>query len=387
MDCSTAKEMWDILERLCIGSEEIKENKLSIACQKFDSFLMIKNESVEEMKYRFNQILNEVQSISKDKYTQREINLMILRVLPQGDWQIYSVAHQKTKKAGISDKDAPSGSKGAALKASSKDTKKQSKESSKLKPEEFFSQYALLTERFNKMETKFRKYKKFHKRNYKGKEKEFKPRYSNNKSEEKKSPTPELKDAECFGYGKKEHCRTDCPELSHSERIELHAKRDRKYGKKKAMVAGETEDSRSSTESTSNNSTNSDDESQAVMAKDAESVADNSCNSYDNRMNGPEVNSHSITLNTDNSFLFTGENSESKGSTIDEVDEYDQLMTDHRLLRSMFENLLPQNQKLEKEISEDQSKKETIKLYYPYENCLDELIMENNQLKTSVNTL
>ncbi|XP_057778091.1 uncharacterized protein LOC130996840 [Salvia miltiorrhiza] len=75
--CGTAKEMWDILERMCVGSEEIKENKLSIACQKFDSFLMLKNESVKEMELRFNQILNKVQSISKDKYTQREINLKI----------------------------------------------------------------------------------------------------------------------------------------------------------------------------------------------------------------------------------------------------------------------------------------------------------------------
>ncbi|XP_057779969.1 uncharacterized protein LOC130998569 [Salvia miltiorrhiza] len=47
--CKTANEIWDTLERMCIGSEEIKENKLSIACQKFDTFLMLKNESVEEM--------------------------------------------------------------------------------------------------------------------------------------------------------------------------------------------------------------------------------------------------------------------------------------------------------------------------------------------------
>ncbi|XP_057770807.1 uncharacterized protein LOC130990600 [Salvia miltiorrhiza] len=41
--CKTAKEMWDILERLCNELEKIKETKLSIACQKFDTFLMLKN--------------------------------------------------------------------------------------------------------------------------------------------------------------------------------------------------------------------------------------------------------------------------------------------------------------------------------------------------------
>ncbi|XP_057809014.1 uncharacterized protein LOC131023488 [Salvia miltiorrhiza] len=55
-----AKKMWNILEGICIGSEEIKENKLSISCQKFDSFLMLKNESVEEMELRFNLVSNEV---------------------------------------------------------------------------------------------------------------------------------------------------------------------------------------------------------------------------------------------------------------------------------------------------------------------------------------
>ncbi|XP_057770892.1 uncharacterized protein LOC130990684 [Salvia miltiorrhiza] len=82
MRCDTAKEMWETLKRVCVGSEEILENKLSIACQKFDSFKMLKNESVDEMEYKFNQLLNKIQSMSKDKYNQRDINLKVIRALP-----------------------------------------------------------------------------------------------------------------------------------------------------------------------------------------------------------------------------------------------------------------------------------------------------------------
>ncbi|XP_057775071.1 uncharacterized protein LOC130994051 [Salvia miltiorrhiza] len=147
------------------------------------------------------------------------------------------------------------------------------------------------------MESKFRKYKKFHKRNYRGREKKYKLRYSNNKTEENKSSTPDLKDVECFGCGKMGHYRTDCPELSHLERKALRAKRDHKYEKKKVMVAVDAEDASSSTESSANNSTSLDDESQALMARDAESVADNSCNSYVNGMNGPEGKSRKNNKN------------------------------------------------------------------------------------------
>ncbi|XP_057779691.1 uncharacterized protein LOC130998277 [Salvia miltiorrhiza] len=391
-DFTTEERKQDELDNL--AKKEIKENKLSIACQKFDIFLMLKNELVEEMEYKFNQILNEVQSISKDKYTQREINLKILRALLRGEWQIYAVAHQnkpgfnilptnklfsdlvvnefniqrnrETQKAEGSDEDAPSITKGAALKASVKENKKQSRELTELKPEDFFSQYASLTERFNKMESKFRKYRKFHKKHFKGKEREHKSKHSIDMSGEKKSSAIDLKDVECFGCKKKGHYRFECPKLSHEERKELRAKRDRKYGKKKAMVAEDAGSSEYASGSSAFNSTSSADESQALMAKDAESMADNSCNNYDNGMNGPEEI-----------------NSEFGGSSINEVDEYDQLMNDHRKLRTMFEKLLQQNQEMEKEISKDQCKKETI-IYYPDENCLDGLILDNHQLKTAL---
>ncbi|XP_057774959.1 TSA1-like protein [Salvia miltiorrhiza] len=293
----------------------------------------------------------------------------------------FRVPYTDNKKAGTSDDDAPSASKGAALKATSKDSKKQSEESTDTKNEDFFNQYSLMTERFNKMESRFRKYKKFHKNNFKGMENEYKPRYSNNKFEEKKPSTPDLKDAECFSCGKKGHYKTDCPEISYSEHKALRAKRDRRNEKNKTMVAEDAEDSNYSTESSSSNSTSSDDESQTLMAKDTESVVDNNFNSYDSGLDRPEVNSHSKTFNIDISLMMTGKNSVS-GATSLNAEEYEQVMCDYQSLRTLFENLLEENQRLKKEISQAQTENEKINVY-----LLDELIAENNRLKKEIETL
>lgn len=100
-------------------------------------------------------------------------------------------------KAGVSDEDAPQALKGAALKAATKEVKKQPKE--KGSTDDLATQYALMTERFNKMESKLKKFNKFRKRNFKGKEKEYQPHYSKEKTDDKKSSNTNLKDVESFG--------------------------------------------------------------------------------------------------------------------------------------------------------------------------------------------
>lgn len=43
----TAKEMWDTLKTVSQGSEEMMENKLSMACNKLDDFKMLHGETIE----------------------------------------------------------------------------------------------------------------------------------------------------------------------------------------------------------------------------------------------------------------------------------------------------------------------------------------------------
>ncbi|XP_057770967.1 uncharacterized protein LOC130990756 [Salvia miltiorrhiza] len=264
--CKTVKEMWDTLEGMCIGSEEINENKLSIACQKFDSFLMLKNESIDEMELRFNHILNE----NKPGFNQRPTN-KLFSDLVANEFDIQR--NLETKKVGGLDDDAPSVSKRAALKVSAKESKKQSNEPTKLKPETS------------------------------SEKRESKCRYSADRSGQRKASTTDLKDVECYGCKKKGNYKSESPELSQAERKEMKARRDRNYAKKKVRVAKDAGSSEYASELSAFNSTSSVDENQALMAKDTESVADNTGNSYDNRMNGPEETTQNLKVARENSRL------------------------------------------------------------------------------------
>ena len=44
--CATAKEIWEKLTELCEGNDQTKENKLTVAAQKFDSIRMRSGETM-----------------------------------------------------------------------------------------------------------------------------------------------------------------------------------------------------------------------------------------------------------------------------------------------------------------------------------------------------
>ncbi|KAL8536698.1 hypothetical protein ACS0TY_012042 [Phlomoides rotata] len=93
--CKTAKEIWEKLEMMCEGTDQIKENKLMIAVQKFENFKMKPGETLEKFDSRFTKILNEMESLDKH-YSQREKNLKVLRALPT-EWDMKVVAMRESK--------------------------------------------------------------------------------------------------------------------------------------------------------------------------------------------------------------------------------------------------------------------------------------------------
>lgn len=97
-------------------------------------------------------------------------------------------------------------------------------------------------------------------------------------------------------------------------------------------MAENTEDSSSSSSSSSSNSTRSDDESQGLIARDFESVDDSNSISYDNGIEGPEVNSQSKTLNTDET-LYAGLDTDAEVSS--EFGGFEQVMSDYPSLRML----------------------------------------------------
>ncbi|XP_073152855.1 uncharacterized protein [Henckelia pumila] len=80
--CSTAKEIWEKLTQLCEGNDQTKENKLTVAIQKFENAKMKAGETVAEFDERFSNIVCELISLVKI-YTNREIALKVMRALPK----------------------------------------------------------------------------------------------------------------------------------------------------------------------------------------------------------------------------------------------------------------------------------------------------------------
>ncbi|XP_073294501.1 uncharacterized protein [Primulina huaijiensis] len=80
--CKTAKEIWEKLIQLCEGNEQTKENKLTVAVQKFDNIKMKAGESMREYDERVNRIINELNALGK-VYSNKKIALKVVRGLPK----------------------------------------------------------------------------------------------------------------------------------------------------------------------------------------------------------------------------------------------------------------------------------------------------------------
>ncbi|XP_073314764.1 uncharacterized protein [Primulina huaijiensis] len=80
--CRTAKEFWEKLIQLCEGNDQTKENKLSLAVQKFDNIKMKIGESMHDYDERISGIINELNALGK-VYSNKEIALKVVRGLPK----------------------------------------------------------------------------------------------------------------------------------------------------------------------------------------------------------------------------------------------------------------------------------------------------------------
>ncbi|XP_073030704.1 uncharacterized protein [Primulina eburnea] len=88
--CTTAKEIWEKLTQLCEGNDQTKENKLTVAIQKFDNAKMKPGETLAEFDERFSNIIIELISLGKE-YSNRENALKVMRALPR-EWDVKTIA-------------------------------------------------------------------------------------------------------------------------------------------------------------------------------------------------------------------------------------------------------------------------------------------------------
>ncbi|XP_073018853.1 uncharacterized protein [Primulina eburnea] len=93
--CKTAKEIWEKLIQLCEGNEQTKDNKLSVALQKFDNIKMKIGESMHEYDERISSILNELNAL-EIVYSNKEVALKVVRGLPK-EWDVKTMSMRESK--------------------------------------------------------------------------------------------------------------------------------------------------------------------------------------------------------------------------------------------------------------------------------------------------
>jgi hypothetical protein len=83
--CKTAKAMWDALETLHEGTDDVKQSKINTLVQQYELFCMEDGESISSMQMRFTHIVNKFQNLGKDISSQDCTN-KILRCMTR-EWQ------------------------------------------------------------------------------------------------------------------------------------------------------------------------------------------------------------------------------------------------------------------------------------------------------------
>ncbi|KZV43254.1 hypothetical protein F511_09840 [Dorcoceras hygrometricum] len=93
--CATIKEIWEKLIQICEGNDETKENKITVAQQKYKSIKMREGETMSEFDERFSAVVIELTSLGKE-YSNRELALKVMRALPR-EWDVKTVAMREYK--------------------------------------------------------------------------------------------------------------------------------------------------------------------------------------------------------------------------------------------------------------------------------------------------
>ncbi|KZV25581.1 hypothetical protein F511_22211 [Dorcoceras hygrometricum] len=93
--CSTSKEIWEKLTQICDGNDETKENKLTVAQQKYESIKMREGETMAEFDERFSDVVIDLTSLGKE-YSNRELALKVMRGLPR-EWDVKTMTMRESK--------------------------------------------------------------------------------------------------------------------------------------------------------------------------------------------------------------------------------------------------------------------------------------------------
>jgi len=83
--CSSAKEMWDVLEVIHEGTSDVKRARKHALIQEYELFRMQAGESIAKVQKRFKHIVNHLIGLGKT-FDKEELNIKVLKCLDRA-WQ------------------------------------------------------------------------------------------------------------------------------------------------------------------------------------------------------------------------------------------------------------------------------------------------------------
>uniref|UniRef100_A0A164VA75 CCHC-type domain-containing protein n=1 Tax=Daucus carota subsp. sativus TaxID=79200 RepID=A0A164VA75_DAUCS len=82
VNCTNAKQIWDTLEIINEGSEEVRENKKEILMAQYEQFGSHPGEGISEVFIRLNNLINNL-NLNGKFYDKKEVNMKFLLTLPE----------------------------------------------------------------------------------------------------------------------------------------------------------------------------------------------------------------------------------------------------------------------------------------------------------------
>jgi hypothetical protein len=95
INCTTSKEVWDIVQTLCEGTEQVRENKMQLLIQQYEHFHFKNGETLNDTFSRFQKLLNGLKLYGRI-YQVKDSNLKFLRSLPK-EWKPMTVSLRNTQ--------------------------------------------------------------------------------------------------------------------------------------------------------------------------------------------------------------------------------------------------------------------------------------------------
>ena len=92
INCTTSKEVWDTIQILCEGTEQVRENKMQLLIQQYEHFHFKQSETLSDTYIRFQKLLNAMKLYGR-VYLIKDTNFKFLRSLPK-EWKPMTVSHR-----------------------------------------------------------------------------------------------------------------------------------------------------------------------------------------------------------------------------------------------------------------------------------------------------